>query len=733
VAKIEALIAAANAVTSQIAALPDPAAIMLDNQAAVTSARTAFDALSASQQALVTNQTKLTQAEAKISTLIAAATSVTAQITALPDPAAITLDNQADVNAANAAFNALSTAQQDLVTNQAKLTQAVAKIEALIAAANAVTAQIAALPDPAAITLDNQAAVTSARTAFDALSASQQALVTNQMKLTQAEAKISSLIAAATAVTAQITALPDPAVITLDNQTDVTAANAAFNALSTAQQDLVTNQAKLTQAVATIEALIAAANAVTAQIGQLPDKANLQLSDKAAVVAASNAFNALSAAQQALVTNQSKLADALAQIIELEDQQAADAVIALIAALPAAANLTLSDEAAVNGASSAFNALTATRQDLVTNKSKLTDALARMTQLKADKAAADAVIAQIAALPATASLALSDETAVTAANTAYSALSADQRNLVTNQTKLSDAVARIGVLKAEHEADVQAAAVVTQQINDLPALADLTLSDKTAVAAARSAFEALTSVRQALVTNVDMLVQAEARIAELRFLPSKALSDFDFETIYATQARGESVRITDTNFQSHPVSFTISDGNVVIPVELNWDIPLNGFTTGQAVGSAVDSFIQQYCNDHHIDLGQRTLAAMGFDDTFYIMTFATGTQASVTLGGGYSAFFADNHFTGTNEDMSKNRTFTVSDGTQTATIILEWAYYDMDDFIADLNWQLQNANVQAVAAKIDATHFKLSSSTATGTLAIDGADKAQFFDAFQLD
>ncbi|NBD25770.1 S-layer homology domain-containing protein, partial [Paenibacillus glycinis] len=248
IAELKADKAAADAVIALIAALPEPELLRLEDQADITAAKDALGALTAPQKALVTNQDKLALVIAKIDALIAAANAVTAQITALPDPAVITLDNQTDVTAANAAFNALSAAQQDLVTNQAKLTQAVAKIEALIAAANAVTAKIAALPDPATITLDNQAAVTSARTAFDALSASQQALVTNQTKLTQAEARISTLIAAANAVTAQIAALPDPAAITLDNQTDVDAANAAFNALSAAQQDLVTNQAKLTQA-----------------------------------------------------------------------------------------------------------------------------------------------------------------------------------------------------------------------------------------------------------------------------------------------------------------------------------------------------------------------------------------------------------------------------------------------------------------------------------------------------
>ncbi|MBO7748158.1 S-layer homology domain-containing protein [Paenibacillus sp. MWE-103] len=731
-AKIDALIAAASDVVALIDALSSASAVTLADQAAVDAAKSAYDALSSSQQVLVTNHAKLADALAKIDALIAAADDVVALIYALPSNAAITLDDQASVAAAKTAFDALSASQQALVTNHAKLTDALAKIDALFAAASDVVALIDALPSASAVTLADQATVDAAKSAYDALSSSQQALVTNHAKLADALAKIDSLLAAANDVVALIDALPSNAAITLDDQASVAAAKTAYDALSASQQALVTNHAKLTDALAKIDALIAEANDVVALIVALPDTAQLKLSDKPAVVAANTAFQALSVSQQALVTNQAKLTDALARIAALEDLQAADAVTALIAALPAVAQLKLSDETAVNAAADAFNSLTATRQALVTNRDALTAAADRIVELKADKAAADAVVAQIAALPAIAQLTRFDEAAVNAANDAYAALTSAQQALVSNYSQLTGAVARIGQLKAEHEADLRAAAAVIALIDALQAPDAITLADKTAVASARAAYDGLTSARQVLVTNEAKLTAAEARIAELWFIGSKAVTSFDFSTAYATQARGESFQIADTNFGDHPVHFTISDGNVTIPVDLTWNIPLNGFTTGQAVGSAVDSFIQQYCNDHHIDLGQRTLAAMGFGDTFFVTTFATGSQASVTLGGGYDALFGSNHFSGTDEDTSKNRTFTVGDGAHTATIQLKRAYASIDAFVSDLNRQLQNATVAVQAIKLDAAHFKLSPTAANGSLAIDGADKAQFFDQFQL-
>ncbi|GGD84928.1 S-layer homology domain-containing protein [Paenibacillus nasutitermitis] len=729
IVELQADKSAADAVMALITALPDSTAVTLDEQASVTAAKNAWDALTASQKALVVNQDKLTQALAKIDALHTAVNDVKELIAALPAPAVITLDNQAAVTAAKNALDALSAAQKALVTNQDKLTQAIAKVDALTAVANDVTALIAALPEPSAVTLDDQAAVKAAKNALDTLAASQKALVTNQDKLTQAIAKVEALIVAANDVTALIAALPAPAVITLDNQPAVTAAKNALDALSAAQKALVTNQDKLTQAIAKVDALTAVANDVTALIAALPEPANLTLAHKNTVNDANSAYEALSASQKTLVTNWSKLTNALARIVGLENQQAADAVIALIGGLPVPSNLTLSDEPSVTVANNAFNALTATQKALVANQDKLNDAIARLAELKAGKAAADIVTALIAALPSPPSL--SDEPSVTAADNAYNELTTAQQALVTNHGKLTVAIDKIAELKA----DKAAADIVAAQIAALPEVEAIILADEAAVTAARSAYNNLTSAQQVLVTNLGKLVQSEARITQLHLpqsLTSKEIADLNFEDIYATQARGESYTIADTNFQSHPVSFTVSDGNVVINVNLNWDIPLNGFTKGQVVGSAVESFIQQYYNDHHLDLGTRTLAAMGFGDTFYIMTFATGTQATVTLGGGYSALFASNTFSGMN-DVIKSRSFTVSDGTQTVTIYQDRIYATMDALVLDINGQLEDSSLGVVAEKVDASHFRLKPSASNGpVLTIGGEDKELFFSEFQM-
>jgi len=128
-----------------------------------------------------------------------------------------------------------------------------------------------------------------------------------------------------------------------------------------------------------------------------------------------------------------------------------------------------------------------------------------------DMRAAEAVIAQIAALEPVDELTLDDKAAVEAARAAYNALTDDQKALVTNLAVLEAAEARI----AQLEADLAAANAVIAQIAALEPVDELTLDDKAAVEAARAAYEALTDDQKALVTNLAVLEAAEARIAQL--------------------------------------------------------------------------------------------------------------------------------------------------------------------------------------------------------------------------
>src|SRR5699024_10234889 len=63
--------------------------------------------------------------------------------------------------------------------------------------------------------------------------------------------------------------------------------------------------------------------------------------------------------------------------------------------------------------------------------------------------------------------------------------------------------------------NTKASEVVIDAINELPALEDLTLEDKEMVEIIREAYEVLTNEQKELVTNVEKLIAAEEKIAEL--------------------------------------------------------------------------------------------------------------------------------------------------------------------------------------------------------------------------
>lgn len=68
----------------------------------------------------------------------------------------------------------------------------------------------------------------------------------------------------------------------------------------------------------------------------------------------------------------------------------------------------------------------------------------------------------------------------------------------------------------EEDEDKVAAEKVEKAIKELPAVSKLTLDDEAAVKSARKAYDALTSAQKKLVTNLDVLEAAEAKIVELK-------------------------------------------------------------------------------------------------------------------------------------------------------------------------------------------------------------------------
>ena len=163
------------------------------------------------------------------------------------------------------------------------------------------------------VTLESEEAITAARAAYEALTEAQQAQVTNYDKLTAAEARLTDL-KAAKAVDDMIDAIGE---VTLESEGTIDAARAAYEALTEAQQAEVKSYDKLTAAEARL-AVLKPAKPVEKLIDAIGE---VTLGSESAIAAARTAYDNLTEAQQAEVKNYDKLTAAEAAYARLLAEQ----------------------------------------------------------------------------------------------------------------------------------------------------------------------------------------------------------------------------------------------------------------------------------------------------------------------------------------------------------------------------------------------------------------------------
>ena len=325
----------------------------------------------------------------------------------------------------------------------------------------------------------------------------------------------------------------------------IDAAQAAYDALTDAQKELVSNDQTLADAIARYYALKAKAEqaaadraAIDAVVRLINAIGTVEYTDacKAKIDAAQAAYDALTEDQKDQLGTVQKLIDAIARYNELKaaaeqaaaeqtaaDRAAADEVIQKINAI-GTVEFTTVCKAKIDAAKEAYDALTEAQKALVTNAQTLSDAIARYNELKAaaeqnaaDRAAADAVIQKINAI-GTVEYTDACKAKIDAARNAYNALTETQKCLVANAQTLTDAIARYNTLKAAAEqaaADRAAADAVIQKISAIGTV-EYTDACKAKIDAARNAYHALTETQKGLVTNARTLTDAENRYNELK-------------------------------------------------------------------------------------------------------------------------------------------------------------------------------------------------------------------------
>lgn len=188
----------------------------------------------------------------------------------------------------------------------------------------------------------------------------------------------------------------------------------------------------------------AGANYVTDLIAKLPTSLKYETYTRSMndVAAARAAYGVLAKDEQSKVN--------LAKLVNLEKQiegfTAVDAFKVQLAALPEAEKLSVNDREAVDAAEAAYRTLTDALKDCLTvaEKEKAETVFAKMAEIKGN-----VVLAVEKQIDAIGEVALENEAAVRAAQAAYDALTAEQKQLVNGEkvAALNAAVAKLAELK----------------------------------------------------------------------------------------------------------------------------------------------------------------------------------------------------------------------------------------------------------------------------------------------
>lgn len=420
-------------------------------------------------------------------------------------PAVIGIEVRTQIEKLRSDYNALPEELQALVTNLDKLVQAETCLEQVLedydGQIDHVNDLIGAIPDE--VVLETEDLIAQAEEAYLALYLTQRASVTGYSKLVSARIAFDRIAYTAARVQNVIDLVNEVGTpVELTDNDFIRAARAAYNALSETEKTAVGQDTyeKLTAAELALATMLPGSEIdpekiqnVISLINNIPEDAKYI---DAAVLAARAAYDALNSSEKQHVTNYNKLLTAEQNGSEGEENQAAaDEVIALINEIPADAVKT--DET-VLAARAAYDALTEVQKALVTNYSKLTQAEAREPGDEVNMEYVQNVIDFIDSIPDGARY---NDDAVILARQAYENLNSAEKELVTNYSDL---------LLAEQNGlaeDQAAAAAVIALINEIEDGA--TKTDST-VTAARAAYDELTDVQKALVTNYSKLTEAEA-------------------------------------------------------------------------------------------------------------------------------------------------------------------------------------------------------------------------------
>lgn len=292
---------------------------------------------------------------------------------------------------------------------------------------------------------------------------------------------------------------------------------AAYEALSETSKQNVTNYQKLLDAEAGVASFKKTAD-LSVKIAALPSVYRATLEDVEQIKSVQEIYESLTQEEKdRLTVNEYNKLMALIEKIDRLNQAAADKVIADIAAIGPIDEITLESAKQIQKARAGYDALNKYAQYIVecaepVSYYTLLEAEAKLKELqeaaaeqeRIDRAAAAAVDSLIDEIG---DVTLESKQAIETARAAYDNLTPTQKTYVTKLDTLTAAEAAYKAL-----VDQKAADDVMEKINEI---GEVTLDSKTAIEAARAAYDALTNDQKLLVENYDVLTAAEAELARL--------------------------------------------------------------------------------------------------------------------------------------------------------------------------------------------------------------------------
>ena len=292
---------------------------------------------------------------------------------------------------------------------------------------------------------------------------------------------------------------------------------AAYDALSDTSKQNVTNYQKLVDAENGVASFKKTAD-LSVKIAALPSVYRATLEDVEQIKSVQEIYESLTQEEKdRLTVNEYNKLMALIEKIDGLNQEAANKVIADIAAIGSIDEITLESAEQIQKARAGYDALNKYAQYIVecaepVNYYTLLDAEAKLKELqdaaaeqeRIDRTAAAAVDSLIDEIG---DVTLDSKQAIETARAAYDNLTPTQKTYVTKLNTLTAAEAAYKNL-----VDQKAADDVMEKINEI---GEVTLDSKTAIEAARAAYNALTPDQKPLVENYNVLTDAEAELARL--------------------------------------------------------------------------------------------------------------------------------------------------------------------------------------------------------------------------